>query len=174
MSVPEERVILVDEGDQPCGSEEKLAAHTAGLLHRAFSVFVVDSRKRVLLQRRSAEKYHSSLLWSNTCCGHPRPTETVEAAARRRLNEEMGFVCDLNEVFSFTYRADLVEGLVEHEIDHVLVGSFDGVPQPNRDEVDSWCWADVEELERDLQDNPGRYSAWLPDAFGGLRSRGIL
>ncbi len=169
-----DRVIVVDDRDREQGTEGKLAAHKAGLLHRAFSVFVLDSRGRVLLQRRAAGKYHSALLWSNTCCGHPRPGETTHDAARRRLQEEMGFACPLSEAFSFTYRAELEGGLVEHEIDHVLIGQFDGIPAPNPEEVDSWAWADIEDLHEDLRVNPGRYSAWLPQAFDGLRDRGLV
>jgi isopentenyl-diphosphate delta-isomerase len=168
----EERVILVDEQDRNVGSEAKLTAHQAGKLHRAFSIFVLDPRGRVLLQRRAASKYHSRLRWSNTCCGHPRPGEATGEAARRRLQEEMGFACALEEVYRFTYRTEVEGGLTEHEVDHVFVGQFDGVPIPNPEEVDSWCWADVEDLRTDLKKNPARYSAWLTSALEGLRERG--
>src|SRR6185503_9661232 len=125
----DEMVVLVDEDDREAGTGEKMAVHRSGRLHRAFSVFVVDGEGRLLLQRRAAVKYHSAGLWSNTCCGHPRPGETILAAATRRLKEEMGFECRLRPAFSFIYRAALDHGLTEHELDHVLLGSHDGAPQ---------------------------------------------
>ncbi len=157
----EERVILVDENDQEIGLKEKLSAHREGALHRAFSLFVFDSRGRLLLQKRAAEKYHSGSLWSNTCCSHPRPQEPVEEAVHRKLRLEMGFDCDVKKVFHFIYQVQFENQLVEHELDHVFIGTFDGDPVPNPDEVEDWKWVDPEELRKDLRANPEIYAYWL-------------
>lgn len=162
-----EQVILVDERDREVGVVEKLQAHREGALHRAFSVFVFDRDDRLLLQKRAAAKYHSGGLWSNTCCGHPRPGEATTPAARRRLREEMNFECELSGAFEFLYRAELDGALIEHEYDHVLVGRYDGEPAPDGFEVEDWKWATVEELRRDLQREPERYSYWLKLAVEG-------
>lgn len=162
-----ERVILVDERNCELGAVEKLRAHESGALHRAFSVFVFDPEGRLLLQRRARSKYHSGGLWSNTACGHPRPGEGTEAAARRRLREEMGFECELREAFHFTYRAELGGGLVEHEYDQVFVGEFAGEPAPDPTEVEAWRWVSMSELRRDLRTEPARYTFWLKVAVEG-------
>ncbi len=156
-----DQVILVDGDDRETGVGDKMAVHREGALHRAFSVFVFDSQGLMLLQRRAEAKYHSGGLWSNACCSHPRPGESTLAAAHRRLQEEMGFDCPLEEAFSFTYRVRLDNDLFEHEFDHVLVGTFDGEPVPNSEEVAGWRWVDVEELERDVRENPKRYTHWF-------------
>ena len=156
-----EQVILVDECDRELGVSEKLQAHRAGALHRAFSIFIFDADKRLLLQKRAQTKYHSAGLWSNTACGHPRPGERTEAAAHRRLREEMRFDCALHPAFQFLYRAELTGGLVEHEYDHVFVGEFNGEPVPDRAEVEDWRWVRMDELKRDLQQRPKAYSYWL-------------
>jgi len=156
-----EQVILVDEQDRELGASDKLRAHVEGALHRAFSVFVFDHEGRLLLQRRAREKYHSGGLWSNTCCGHPRPGEETAAAAHRRLREEMSFDCELREAFDFVYRAELDNDLVEHEYDHVFVGEFEGYPTPDPSEVEEWKWVSVDELRRGLREEPSRYSYWL-------------
>jgi isopentenyl-diphosphate delta-isomerase len=156
-----EYVVLVDEGDRSLGSEEKLRAHHDGKLHRAFSIFVFNGREELLLQRRSPSKYHSGGLWSNTCCGHPRPGEETSAAARRRLKEEMGFACDLQESFSFLYRAELDDRIVEYEFDHVFIGSFRGQPVPNPNEVCEFQWLNLEDLRRAIQAQPGAFTYWL-------------
>ena len=156
-----EQLILVDAQDRELGVKEKLQAHVEGALHRAFSVFVFDSEKRLLLQKRARTKYHSGGLWSNTACGHPRPGETTLAAARRRLHEEMGFDCELREAFEFLYRAELDGALVEHEYDHVLVGTHEGEPAPDPSEVEDWRWVTMDELRRDLHERPNDYSYWL-------------
>ena len=156
-----EQVILVDEEDRAVGTAEKMHVHRSGGLHRAFSVFVFDPAGNVLLQKRALDKYHSGGLWSNTCCSHPRPGESTIEAARRRLSEEMGFTCELREVFSFVYRAEVGGGLVEHEYDHVLVGTFDGQPSPDAREVEEWRWCPLGELKRDLAGNPANYTSWL-------------
>jgi isopentenyl-diphosphate delta-isomerase len=170
----EERVVLVDENDREIGTGEKLAVHRSGALHRAFSVFIFDPQGRVFLQRRAGGKYHSAGRWSNTCCGHPRPGEAVEAAARRRLREEMGFDCPLTAAFTFRYRAALDGGLTEHEVDHVFVGAFEGVPSPDRAEVAEWQAITLAELASDLGTNPGKFSAWLRPALDGLLERRSL
>lgn len=164
-AVTEERVILVDERDRELGAAEKMRAHLDGALHRAFSIFVFDARGRLLLQKRARGKYHSGGLWSNTCCGHPRPGETTAEAARRRLREEMDFECELTEAFSFVYRAELEDRLVEHEYDHVLVGRFDGEPRPAPQEVEDWRWVPLAELARELRSEPASYSFWLRAAL---------
>ncbi len=174
MTMIAERVILVDEHDREVGTGEKLAVHQAGRLHRAFSVFVTDLAGRLLLQRRAPGKYHSAGLWSNTCCGHPRPGEPTPTAARRRLREEMGFDCPLAPAFSFIYSAALGNGLTEHELDHVFIGSFAGTPHPDPAEVAEWQAVAVGQLQAELAANPRAYSAWLPAALDGLVARGWL
>jgi isopentenyl-diphosphate Delta-isomerase len=163
-----EEIILVDENDEMVGTAAKLQAHLEGRLHRAFSVFVFNAQGQLLLQKRSRTKYHSAGLWSNTCCSHPRPGEATDAAARRRLQEEMGFSCELREVFAFVYRAELDVGLIEHEYDHVFVGRFDGEPRPCPGEVEGWRWGDVPSLLADLRDHPAEYTYWLRIAIDRL------
>ncbi|MDX6574964.1 MAG: farnesyl-diphosphate farnesyltransferase [Blastocatellia bacterium] len=157
----EEQVVLVTENDEVIGIGEKVQTHREGKLHRAFSIFVFNLKGELLLQKRATVKYHSHGLWSNTCCGHPRPGESTAGAARRRLQEEMGFVCDLKEVFSFTYQVQLSEEMSEHEYDHVLIGFFGGEPNPCKNEVDDWKWTDMETLRYDIQQSPHYYTYWL-------------
>ena len=157
----DERVILVDEDDREVGTAEKFQAHRDAARHRAFSVFVFDGDGAMLLQRRASAKYHSASLWSNACCGHPRPGETTVDAAHRRLGEEMGFDCELVPAMTFTYRAELGAGLSEHEIDHVFVGRSDADPTPNPDEVGDWRRVDVAALRRDVAQRPERYTVWF-------------
>ncbi len=157
-----EQVILVNEEDRSVGVEEKTAAHVAGLLHRAFSIFVFDGAGRLLLQRRAPGKYHSAGRWSNTCCGHPRPGESLEGAAHRRLGEEMGFSCLLTRIAVYRYRAALDNGLFENEVDHLLVGKFDGEPSPDPGEAAEWRWVDPGALGREVLGTPSRYTIWLP------------
>jgi isopentenyl-diphosphate Delta-isomerase len=165
-------LVLVDAADREIGTGAKLDVHRAGLLHRAFSVFVFDSRGDLLLQRRARAKYHSGGLWTNTCCGHPRPGEDTARAAQQRLREEMGFTCPLTGVGSFTYRADVGGGLAEHELDHVYVGVHDGVPLPSPAEVDAWRRCPVPVVEEELRRGPGRYTAWFAGALAvALRAR---
>lgn len=164
-----EYLVLVDESDRPVGRIEKLAAHESGLLHRAFSVLVFNERGEVLLQRRAEGKYHSAGLWSNTCCGHPRPEEQTMSAARRRLREEMGFECDLTQVGTFRYRARLDNGLTEHEIDHVFVGEFDGEVCPNPEEVVDWSWIDTGELSTRLQSESDAFTFWFRQIWDRYR-----
>jgi len=165
-----EHVVLVDEHDAEVGTAEKLAAHRSGVLHRAFSVFVFDESDRLLLQRRATTKYHSAGLWSNTCCGHPRPGEGTSDAAHRRLREELGFTCPLRHIGSFTYQAALTDGLVEHELDHVFMGRFDGEPIPHPAEVAEWRWIDLKDLGRELANSSQEFTAWFEPAWRCLRS----
>ncbi len=162
-----EQLILVDADDRELGAGEKLEVHRAGTLHRAFSVFIFDRRGRLLLQQRAAGKYHSAGLWSNTACGHPRPGEATREAARRRLREEMGLDCELREAFEFVYRAELEGSLVEHEYDHVFVGTCETEPAPDPSEVAAWRWVTMGELREGLRAEPRRYSSWLKLAIEG-------
>ena len=156
-----EFVILVDEHNYETGVMAKLEAHVSGVLHRAFSVFIFNSRGEVLLQQRAAGKYHSANLWSNTCCSHPRPFEPVDYAAFRRLYEEMGLICQLEEKFSFIYKADLGNGLWEHEFDHVFVGYTDALPLPLSSEVADFKWVTYDWLVNDVRQNPDNYTVWF-------------
>lgn len=167
----EERVILVDERDNEIGTVEKLRAHREGRLHRAFSVFLFNSAGQMLLQRRAGAKYHSGGLWTNTCCSHPRPGEPTVEAARRRLREEMGLQCELEPTFTFTYRAELDDGLWEHELDHVFVGRTDQEPAPDPDEVEGWRWSEVDQVARDVEEHPERFTVWFRIAFAEVVSR---
>jgi isopentenyl-diphosphate delta-isomerase len=157
----EERVILVNAFDEVVGFGEKMRTHAEGALHRAFSVFTFNAKNELLIQRRAESKYHSGGLWSNTACGHPRPGELTEEAARRRLREEMGLECGLERAFDFIYKVRFANGLCEHEFDHVFVGRFDGSPLPNPDEVCDWKWADLPTLRRDVSASPRSYTHWF-------------
>lgn len=157
----EEKVILVDTQDQPMGLMEKMEAHEKGLLHRAFSVFVVNDKGEVLLQQRADSKYHSGGLWTNTCCSHPRDGEDLISAGKRRLREEMGFEVDLKYAFAFIYRAELDKGMTEHEFDHVMTGVYNDAPNPNPDEVGGWKYMKWDDLIADMTNNPENYTAWF-------------
>lgn len=170
----EEQVILVDESDRETGVMPKLEAHRTGALHRAVSVFLTDGHGDVLLQQRAANKYHSPGLWSNTCCGHPRPGEDVQAAGSRRLLEEMGVVCALEPAGTFLYRAELADGLCEHEIDHVFVGRSHARPHPDPYEVGAWRWVPLAELESELAANPAAYTAWVEQALRVARQHDLM
>lgn len=155
-------LVLVDETDRPLGTAEKRKAHREGQLHRAFSVFIFDSSGRLLLQQRSPRKYHSGGLWSNACCSHPFPGEDAEDAARRRLQQEMGFVCQLQPAFQRTYRIRVGPLLIEHEYNHVFVGVADNpVVTPHPEEVTNWAWVSPHALRADVEDRPYRYTGWF-------------
>lgn len=156
-----ERVILVDENDNPLGTMEKMEAHEKGLLHRAFSVFVFNNNGEMLLQQRAFSKYHSGGLWTNTCCSHPREGETTIKAAHRRLQEEMGFDCEMEKAFDFIYKKDLDQGLIEHEFDHVFIGQFEGEVCFNKDEVNAYTYASVESVLEDVNQKPEKYTEWF-------------
>lgn len=156
-----EHVILVDERDNEIGQMEKLAAHESGDLHRALSVFLFNSKGELLLQQRAWAKYHSPGLWTNTCCSHPRPGESSKDAAIRRLQEEMGMSCEIEKAFDFIYRAEFENGLIEHELDHVFIGSTDELPTINPEEVESWRYVSKESLIADIANNPDNYTVWF-------------
>lgn len=160
-----ENVILVDDADNVLGEMEKMEAHRRGVLHRAFSVFVLDSKNRLLLQCRALDKYHSPGLWTNTCCSHPRSGESTAQAAHRRMVEEMGFDCPLDEVFTFIYRASFDNGLKEHELDHVFIGFSAEIPNPNPEEVHEYKWMPLTEIAKDIRNNPEMYTVWFRIAF---------
>ena len=159
--IVEEKVILVNERDEAQGLMEKMEAHEKGLLHRAFSVFVINEKNELLLQQRALHKYHSGGLCTNTCCSHPRDGEGNEEAAHRRLMEEMGFDCDLEKLTDFVYRAELDHGLTEHEFDHVFVGHWNGEPDVNPDEVATYKWMLVEDVANDIAERPHLYTEWF-------------
>lgn len=156
-----EQVILVNDKDIPYGSMEKLEAHRKALMHRAVSVFIFNSAHQLLLQQRAHEKYHSGGLWTNTCCGHPRPGESAKDAAKRRLSEEMGLSCSLLPLFQFSYKAVLDHDLTEHEYDHVFIGFSDESPQPNPEEANDYRYVSIDALKRELQIEPQNYTAWF-------------
>ncbi len=161
----EEQVVLVDENDNQLGLMEKIEAHEKALLHRAFSVFIFNDKGELMLQQRAAEKYHSPLLWTNTCCSHQRDGESNLAAGKRRLQEEMGFTTDLKEVFSFIYKAPFDNGLTEHELDHVMIGYFNSKPKINKEEVASYKWMPLEDVKSDIENNPKVYTEWFKIIF---------
>ncbi len=167
----ESMLILVDENDQEIGQMEKLEAHKLGLLHRAFSVFVFNSKGELLLQQRASGKYHSAGLWSNTCCSHPQAGESLLTAAERRLQEEMGMCTPLKAIYSFIYQATFDNGLSEHEFDHVLVGYSDELPHINLEEVSDYRYISLADLSKEIETEPARYSIWLRICFAELKQQ---
>ena len=161
----EENVILVDVLDNQLGLMPKMEAHEKAVLHRAFSVFIFNDEGELMLQQRAAHKYHSPLLWTNTCCSHQRDGESNIEAGKRRLIEEMGFKTNLKEIFSFVYKAQFDNGLTEHELDHVMIGNFNGVPKINPDEVASYKWMTLEAVKKDIELQPNIYTAWFKIIF---------
>lgn len=161
----EEKVILVDTNDNPIGLMNKLEAHEKALLHRAFSVFILNDKNELMLQQRAHHKYHSPLLWTNTCCSHQRENETNIQAGTRRLREEMGFETELKEMFHFIYKAPFDNGLTEHELDHVMIGYYNDIPVINKEEVESWKWMKIEEVKNDMLVNPDFYTVWFKIIF---------
>lgn len=161
----EEKVILVNTKDEPIGLMPKLEAHEKALLHRAFSVFIMNSRGETLLQQRAGDKYHSPLLWSNSCCSHQREGESNIEAGKRRLMEEMGFSTELRELFSFIYKAPFDNGLTEHELDHVMIGHYEEDPEVNPLEVADWKWMLPEDIKTDMGAHPDRYTEWFKIIF---------
>ncbi len=164
-----EKVILVDENDLATGEMEKMEAHKKAVLHRAFSVFIFNNNHELMLQQRALSKYHSPGLWTNTCCSHPRPGENTEAAAHRRLMEEMGFDCEIHKIFDFIYKAKLDQGLTEHEFDHVFAGTFNANPKINHAEVESWKWMHLDDIAADMELDPEKYTVWFKIAFERVR-----
>ncbi len=161
----EENVLLVDEQDQVIGLMPKMEAHEKGVLHRAFSVFIYNARGELLLQQRAAHKYHSPRLWTNTCCSHQREGETNVAAGQRRLQEEMGFSVPLEDVLSFIYKTPFDNGLTEHELDHILVGHYDGEPTINLEEVMAYRWQAPAQVKADMERHPDQYTEWFKIIF---------
>jgi isopentenyl-diphosphate Delta-isomerase len=161
----EQQVILVNAQDEEIGLMEKMEAHRKGLLHRAFSVFIFDKNGKMLLQQRAGQKYHGGLLWTNACCSHPFPGERVEDAANRRLQEELGFATPLRKIFSFTYKAAVENGLVEHEFDHVFVGEYEGEINPDNLEVTDYAYYNMEELKSRIEAEPSLFTSWFQLAF---------
>ena len=161
----EEQVILVNQNDQQIGTMPKLEAHEKAILHRAFSVFILNDSNEIMLQQRAHHKYHSPLLWTNTCCSHQRVGETNINAGTRRLEEEMGFKTELKELFHFIYKAPFDNGLTEHELDHVMIGYYNQKPNINTDEVESWKWMAIDAVQMDIQVNPDIYTIWFKIIF---------
>jgi isopentenyl-diphosphate Delta-isomerase len=161
----EEQVILVNEKDEPIGLMNKIEAHEKAMLHRAFSVFILNDKNEVMLQQRAHHKYHSPLLWTNTCCSHQRAGETNIEAGKRRLYEEMGFKTELKELFYFIYKAPFDNGLTEHELDHVMIGYYNDEPKINDDEVESWKWMKIEDIKQDMIENSEIYTVWFKIIF---------
>lgn len=161
----EEQVVLVNENDEKIGLMGKLEAHQKAVLHRAFSVFIFNDKNELMLQQRALDKYHSPGLWANTCCSHQRDGETSIEAGKRRLMEEMGFSTEIKETISFIYKAPFDNGLTEHELDHILVGTFEGKPNINPDEVAAWKWMDLEMVKTDIQNKPSLYTEWFKIIF---------
>ncbi|MBD3583407.1 isopentenyl-diphosphate Delta-isomerase [Flavobacterium selenitireducens] len=161
----EEKVILVNERDEQIGLMPKLEAHEKAVLHRAFSVFILNGKNELMLQQRASQKYHSPLLWTNTCCSHQRQGETNLEAGTRRLREEMGFETELRELFHFIYKAPFDNGLTEHELDHVMIGFYDGEPQVNPEEVESWKWMAIDDVKSDMERHPELYTIWTRIIF---------
>ena len=160
-----EHVVLVDEKDTQIGIMEKMAAHIVPRLHRAFSIFIFNSKGEMLLQQRALTKYHSPGLWTNTCCSHPRNGESLEQATARRLKEEMGLTCDMHEVFTFIYKAPVGLGLVEHEFDHVWFGTTDDTPVVNTEEVASFKYMSLDDIASDMEAHPECYTEWFKISF---------
>jgi len=160
-----EYVVLVDVKDEPVGTMEKMEAHVKAVLHRAFSVFIFNEKGELMLQQRALSKYHTPGLWTNTCCSHPREGEKTDDAAHRRMVEEMGFDCDFKEAFTFTYKADVGQGLTEHEFDHVFIGHSDKTPEINLEEVNDWKYMKLEDIKSDMKANPSSYTVWFRIAF---------
>ena len=160
-----EQVILVNEQDVEAGTMEKMEAHKKGLLHRAFSIFIFNSKGEMLLQQRAISKYHSGGLWTNSCCSHPRPGEDTMAAAQRRLQEEMGFTTRLEKIFDLTYRADFNNGLTEYEFDHIFTGEHDGAIDFDQHEAMDYCYKSLEEVSHSLRQQPQKFTQWFQLAF---------
>lgn len=169
----EELLVLVDRNDVQIGFDTKMQVHRRGALHRAFSILVFDRHSRLLLQRRAQEKYHSAGLWSNSCCGHPRHGEDPDAAAHRRLQEEMGFDCGLREVSTLTYWATVSDELIEHEYDHIYVGVFEGEPQIDPREVLDWKWTEPQDVLAWMSERPGDFTVWFKAMLAQIEPAGL-
>lgn len=164
-------VVLVDEKDNVVGELEKLEAHIKGQLHRAFSVFIFNDKKELLLQQRADTKYHGGGLWTNTCCSHPQINEDVLESAKKRLKFEMGMGCELHWKYSFIYKANVENNLIEHELDHVFIGFSNAQPIINSDEVKNYKWLPIKEVLNDIENIPTNYTVWFKQAFPELISK---
>ena len=158
-------LILVDENDKQMGTMGKMEVHRKGLLHRAFSVFIINEKNELLLQQRALSKYHSPSLWTNTCCSHQHEGETSTQAAKRRLNQEMGIKTSLEFLFSFIYKAEFENGLIEHEYDHVFIGRSNQNPKVDKSEVESWKWVSLDLILKDIEINQDKYTVWFKIIF---------
>ncbi len=167
------QVMLVDEQDGDLGLYPKLLAHQEGLLHRAFSVFIFNSKRQLLLQKRADNKYHSAKLWSNTCCSHPLLKQEIEKEAQKRLEEEMGFTCPITFCFSFIYKVPIDE-LIEYELDYVYAGVYDGLVFPNREEVSDYRYVSFDVLDKELKENPELYTTWFKICFSQLKNHLVV
>lgn len=165
-----EEVVLVDDSDRDIGVMEKMEAHRKGELHRAFSVFLFNPAGECLIQKRSTEKYHSPGLWTNACCSHPKPDETVEEATKRRLREELGISCELTFVYKFKYKVQLTDTLTEHEIDYVYAGICETLPSINPEEVAEWKFVQLDEVRKDIAIHPTQYTHWFKLILGDEKS----
>lgn len=169
-----EKVILVDLDDNLRGTMEKMEAHEKGLLHRAFSILLFNSRGELLMQKRAASKYHSAGLWTNTCCSHPRPGETLEHATRRKLKQEMGIDIQPEFAYKFIYKVALDNNLTEYEYDYVFTGIFDGEPIVNRDEVEDWRFISMNNLLEEMSTHPDHFTHWFKLIIHHPEFRGII
>lgn len=160
-----ELILLVDSKDNECGYGEKLQIHKDGLLHRAFSIFIFNETGEMLIQKRYSGKYHSPGLWSNTCCSHQRKGETLEQAAHSRLMYEMGFDTELHEMFSFIYRVEFDNGLIEKELDHVFFGHYNGPVSPEPSEVEDYRWVSMNELKYEMELHPESFTYWFKECI---------
>lgn len=156
-----EKLILVDTEDREIGQMEKMEGHRRGALHRAFSVLIYNSKGQMLIQKRATSKYHSGGLWSNACCSHPKPDETMEEAVERRLREELNIKLKPRFSHKFIYKVSFPNNLIEHEYDHVYIGTYDGEPKANKEEIADWKYISIEELKKDIKKNPDQYSHWF-------------
>ncbi len=164
-----DKIILVDHSDNAIGTDEKDACHHIPVkLHRAFSIFIVNKDRQMLIQKRASMKKTWPGFWSNACCSHPRKDENLSRATRRRLQEELGFACPLKHIFTFSYKADFNEEFGENEIDHVFIGEFNGTVKPNRDEIDEWQFISLDRLTREMTNNPQQYTPWFEQALPGV------
>ncbi|MFM2358492.1 MAG: hypothetical protein RLY16_485 [Bacteroidota bacterium] len=165
-----QQVILVDENDAQIGIMEKMEAHEKALLHRAFSIFIFNSKGEMLLQKRALSKYHSGGLWTNACCSHPQPDQDLITAANNRLQEEMGFAVPLEKAFTFMYKAPFDNGLTEFEFDHVFTGVYEGIIRPNPEEVSDYCYKSIPDIEASIHSHPHKYTEWFKIAFPKIES----
>lgn len=157
----DEHVILVDPTDQKIGTMEKIEAHQKGALHRAFSVLIFNDKNEMLIQKRASDKYHSPGLWTNACCSHPRPGESLSDATHRRLNEEIGFDCELKPLFQFQYKSDFEDGMIEHEFDHVFTGIYNGEIELNPEEASEYRFVEMDKLLNEIAEHPNNFTSWF-------------